>query len=456
MSIVKTDFRPATTLQEVAAQMSLEPLPSGDPRYVDMGDSRGSRDLQKMRNCLLGYDASQNRYAKVAFTGHRGSGKSTELLRLEHDLADRFACLHLYVDENLIRDCDYTDLLLWMTDAVVRYCVDNNLPLSQNVVDDVTDWFAEKSFEDFKTTKAEIVTEVKAEAKAKLGLFGTSLKLLGRIKARLQGNVERRTIIRQTLQNYSSELVDRVNRLLDAAQNALEETGRTPDLLIVQDNLDRLPVEVGRRLFIDHGDLLKQLRTHVIFTVPIAMVMAPWNIGHVFENDFTMPMVKARDRSGTVFQAGIDALVRLVAARVSVDAVFDAPDVPVMLAEASGGSVRDLLRLLNDAQLEARTDGKPRIDSASAEAAIKNMRIGFERLLLPIEVYFPILIRLHETKVSWLSPGSSPDAAEVKAEKEFFSQLLFNGTVLEYNGDSNWYDVHPIVRKIEAFRRGGG
>ncbi|MCW5700869.1 MAG: hypothetical protein KIT00_13625, partial [Rhodospirillales bacterium] len=275
MSIVKTDFRPATTLQEVAAQMSLEPLPSGDPRYVDMGDSRGSRDLQKMRNCLLGYDASQNRYAKVAFTGHRGSGKSTELLRLEHDLADRFACLHLYVDENLIRDCDYTDLLLWMTDAVVRYCVDNNLPLSQNVVDDVTDWFAEKSFEDFKTTKAEIVTEVKAEAKAKLGLFGTSLKLLGRIKARLQGNVERRTIIRQTLQNYSSELVDRVNRLLDAAQNALEETGRTPDLLIVQDNLDRLPVEVGRRLFIDHGDLLKQLRTHVIFTVPIAMVMAP-------------------------------------------------------------------------------------------------------------------------------------------------------------------------------------
>lgn len=149
-------------------------------------------------------------------------------------------------------------------------------------------------------------------------------------------------------------------------------------------------------------------------------------------------------------------MVRLIAARADLDAVFDAREITKLLAEASGGSVRDLLRLLNDAQLEARTDDKERIDTASAEAAIKNMRIDFERLLLPIEAYFPILRRRHEAKVSWQLPDKPLDAAAVKSEKEFFSQLLFNGTVLEYNGDCNWYDVHPIVQRIEAFRHGGG
>ena len=457
MAIVKQGYRPAANLNEIAAQSSLEPLASGDPRYVEMGDGRGSRELRKMRSCLVSSDASQNRYAKVAFTGHRGCGKSTELLKLEHELVGNFYCLHLYVDESLICDCDYTDLLLWLTDALAQRFAQDGLPLPSAVVDDVTDWFAEKTLEDAATTKAEIVAELQSEAQAKWGAFGTSLKLLARIKARLQGNVEKRTVIRQTLQNYSRDLLDRVNGLLDAAQNALETAGRKPDLLIVQDNLDRLPVDVARRLFFDHGDLLKRLRAHVIFTVPIAMLMAPWDIGKVFDNRFTMPMVKVCNRDGTVHQAGVDALVRLIAARAELAAVFDAPDeVPALLAEASGGSVRDLLRLLNDAQLEARTDSKPRIDAESAEAAIKNMRIDFERLLLPIEAYFPILRRLHETKLSWQLPDKTLDANTVKAEKEFFSQLLFNGTVLEYNGDCNWYDVHPIVQRIEAFRRGGG
>lgn len=457
MEIVTSDYRRATTLKEIAAQSSLEPLQSGDPRYVEMHDGRGSRALKKMRTCLRGYDASQNRYAKVAFTGHRGCGKSTELLRLEHDLADEFTCLHLYVDENLIRDCDYTDLMLWLTDALVQRLAGEGVALPPSTVEDVAEWFAEKTLEDVESAKAEIATELKAEAQAKWGVFGTSLKLLARIKARLQGNIEKRTVIRQTLQNYSRDLIDRVNRLLDITQTELEKQGRRPDLLIVQDNLDRLPVDVGRRLFFDHGDLLKQLHAHVIFTVPIAMVMAPWDIGTVFFNNFTMPMVKVRNRDGTLHSSGIDALKRLVAARADPQAVFDQPDALLpRLAEASGGSVRDLLRLLNDAQLEARTDDKTQIDVASVEAAIKNMRIDFERLLLPIEAYFPILRRLHETKLSWQSPDKALDAAEVKAEKEFFSQLLFNGTVLEYNGDCNWYDVHPIVQRIEAFHRGSG
>ncbi len=443
--------RPAQTLQEISAQTLQEPLESGDPRYVDVSAGRGTRELRKMRLCIEDHRARDGRYAKIAFTGHRGAGKSTELLRLEHDLSDRFTCLHLFVDENLIRDCDYTDLLLWLVDAVVRRFADDGLPLKQRDVESVVQWFAEKTLEDVSAVKAEIIGEVELEGQAKLGWWVTSLRLLARIKSRIQGNVEQRKVIRQTLQNYSRDLVNRVNTLLDQAQNALEEANKAPDMLIVQDNLDRLPEEVCRRLFFQNGDLLKQLRAHVIFTVPIAMILAPWNIGTVFENRFTMPMIKISNPNNEAYRPGIDALVRLVAARAEVEAVFTSSEIVAFLAAMSGGSVRDLLRLLNYAQLEARTDGKTQIDQASAEAAVKELRIDFERLLIPRHVYFPLLREIHQTKADWDSPEQKADAASVKQQREFFSELLLNGSVLEYNGDRSWYDVHPIVQRIDAF-----
>ncbi|QNT71014.1 hypothetical protein [Defluviicoccus vanus] len=442
--------RPAQTLQEISAQTLQEPLKSGDPRYADVSAGRGTRELQKMRLCIEDHRARDNRYAKIAFTGHRGAGKSTELLRLEHDLGDRFTCLHLFVDENLIRDCDYTDLLLWMVDAVVDRFASDRHPLKQQHVESV-EWFAEKTLEDTSTVKAEIAAEMELKGQTKADWWVASLRLLARIKSRIQGNIEQRKVIRQTLQNYGRELVDRVNILLDQAQNALEKANKAPDLLIVQDNLDRLPEEVCRRLFFQNGDLLKQLRAHVIFTVPIAMILAPWNIGTVFENRFTMPMIKISNLDNEAYQPGIDALVRLVAARADVDAVFTSNDIVAFLARMSGGSVRDLLRLINYAQLEARTDGKTQIDQASADAAVKELRIDFERLLIPRHVYFPLLREIHQTKADWESPEQKTDATSVKQQREFFSELLLNGSVLEYNGDRSWYDVHPIVQRIDTF-----
>jgi len=30
--------------------------------------------------------------------------------------------------------------------------------------------------------------------------------------------------------------------------------------------------------------------------------------------------------------------------------------------------------------------------------------------------------------------------------------LLTNGTVMEYDGGETWYDVHPVITEIRAFR----
>jgi len=444
--------KPARTLEEIAAQVIVEPLKLGDPRYVDLSSGRSTTDLGMLRIHLQDHDAAQNRFAKVVFTGHRGSGKSTELLRLEHELSQRFTPLHLCVDDTLLRDCDYPDLLLWLVDSLARTFDEGKMPLDERLTNDVAMWFAETTKVDVKKVQSEVSVETEAEAQARTGLYWLSLKILARLKASIVGSVERRQEVRRSLKNYSDQLIDRVNLLLDNAQRVLESHGKTPDLLIVQDNLDRLPPDAGQSLFIQNGDLLKRLRAHFIFTVPIAMVLAPWNIGSVFEHSFTMPMVKVQERQGQEFKDGIDALVKLLKARVDVKAVFSSPGVARYLARMSGGSARDLIRLLSYAQLTARALGKQCIDQAAAEQATGKMRIDYERLLIPGNIYFPLLAQVHRTKSDWLSDESRKDPETVQAARDFFSQLLVNGSVLEYNGDSSWYDVHPVVQEIQAFK----
>jgi hypothetical protein len=209
--------------------------------------------------------------------------------------------------------------------------------------------------------------------------------------------------------------------------------------------------ETARQLFFESGDLLKQLRAHMVFTVPIAMVLSPWSIGNVFENSFFMPTLKPRNRDGKEVRKTVDALVSVLAARLDMDRLFSGRSVAKHLARACGGSIRDLIRLLNYAQLSARTRGGNTIDTRAAKEAVTTLRLDYEKLLVPGQVYYPVLARIHGSKdVEVLSGPITPEAAE--SSRAFLRDLLFNGSVIEYNGDECWYDVHPVITEIRGFK----
>ena len=448
-------FRPARTLPEVALQATLEPLPLGDPRYVDLSGGQGSRDLRQLRQYLEDHatltdpSGTSEAFAAAIFTGHRGCGKSTVLLRLAHDLEKHFTTLHLYADDSLVQDLDYPDLFLWLLDRLLAKLAEDGVSLPQRLVDSVTDWFATVITENVDKFKAEVAAEAEIAGEAKVGLFGTSLKILARLKSMMSGSSERRQTMRQTLQRYSSDLVGRVNLVLDATARALKAQGASEHLLIVQDNLDRMSADAARRLFVDNGNLLKSLHAHIVYTAPVALVLAPANISLQFEHQFTMPMVKLRGSDDKPYRPGFAVLTELVQARIDLDRVFASKAVVRYLAEMSGGSVRDLMRLLYEAQSIARVEGRPKIDTMSAKEAVKKIRIGFERMLVPGQSYFPLLASICRDK-QLDREGAGPEQAE--DARKFWADLLRMGAVLEYNGDHCWYDVHPIVREIEPLQ----
>ncbi|BAZ79856.1 hypothetical protein NIES73_11020 [Sphaerospermopsis kisseleviana NIES-73] len=97
-----------------------QPLPAGDPNYVDCQDVRGEADiLEELGNRIQ--LANQN--TCQLYSGHRGAGKSTELLRLKEYLEAR-QCYVVYfaADEEDIdsEDAQYTDILLACTRRLLK------------------------------------------------------------------------------------------------------------------------------------------------------------------------------------------------------------------------------------------------------------------------------------------------------------------------------------------------
>jgi hypothetical protein len=91
------------------------PLPAGDPQYVDCRSVRGDEDIvddlgRRIRN------SDQMTYQ--LYTGHRGSGKSTELRRLKKSLEEHgFFVVYFEADEEDIdpQNVEYIDILLACT-----------------------------------------------------------------------------------------------------------------------------------------------------------------------------------------------------------------------------------------------------------------------------------------------------------------------------------------------------
>ena len=63
--------------------------------YVDTYGARGANAVKRMS---YGLKFSLNKYIKILFMGHRGSGKSTELFLLKKEISDQFDVINFFIE----------------------------------------------------------------------------------------------------------------------------------------------------------------------------------------------------------------------------------------------------------------------------------------------------------------------------------------------------------------------
>ena len=211
--------------------------------------------------------------------------------------------------------------------------------------------------------------------------------------------------------------------------------------LIIFDNLDRVPLNVAKHLFLDYAAQLQSLHCTIIYTAPISIVYSDKNLTNAFDTPNIVPMINIYEfEKGSLNlqykQDALDAVVSLIEQRVEIDVVFESRQQLLELAKASGGHVRQLMQIASKGFLTAATRGHQKLTADDVTYAIKQEQFNFERSI-PTENYVN-LARICQTK---------------DVPKDDIGRLmLFNLWVFEYNGENRWNYVNPVVMQSNEFQ----
>jgi hypothetical protein len=424
----------AQTLDEATPALQFEfPLESGDPRWTDLSVARGGDDSTKrLGNLFRRQPAGQPLH--VVFASHRGAGKSTELKRLTHQLRDRYFAI--YFEANVEMDANafaMEDLLLVMARVVEAEMRARGTPLNRNVLQRVEKWFSEVVFSNEEGRHYLAGVEAEASVEGGVPFFA---KLMASLTSSLRVESQHRTSVKTTLKQFPGTLMTHVNNLLGAAGEILRADGR--ELLLLIDNMDRYEPRLIDDLLIRSQDRFKELACSLIVTPPISLVLRPesQSLDSVFRTE-TMPTVKLREKHRGYFDPsgpGHDKLLEVLGKRIALDALIPDPAARTRLVMASGGAIRELLELAQDATLDAAGET---ITLADVDRTLERRR---QRLRDRIDAngWWGVLIEIaHNKRLS---------------EEKAYLDVLFQRLAFQYNGEI-WYDVHPLVSELPDFQR---
>ena len=415
-----------------------------DRYYMDLSEVRKTEAIEGI-NIILDFQEPEE-HKTILFTGHRGCGKSTELKRIQKQWEAEYRVIYLEANEETdINDVSYTDLYLIVIKQVEFELRKLGLCFDTQLLNNFESWFKEITEETEESVEASI--SVTGEATLGAGVPGIVppflAKLLVKLLAQIKGSGKQRKTIRETLEKDISRLKLDINLLLnDGLKKLRQKHPEYKDFLIIFDNLDRVEPKISDRLFFDYAAQLQELNCTIIYTVPISAVYSPKHLQKNFDNFNIMPMINIyqleRDRCHLNYnQTNLDAVTSLIEKRVNIDDVFESREDLLELAKASGGHVRQLIQMMQTACLTASSRRHSKIQAEDVTYAIKQQQFNFERILL--EEYYPILAKV------CLSKNVNTD--------EIGQLLLFNISILEYNGNNRWNYVNPVIKQIDGFQK---
>lgn len=407
--------------------------------YIDFSSVRGGRIIEALGRTIT--RLSPDEPTCQLFTGHIGCGKSTELYRLKAQLEQQqFHVVYFESSKDLdMADVDITDILLSIAKAVSESLETIDIHLRPR-------YFA-KLFDDIKDF-LQTPIELSTEAELSVGI--------AKITAKTKESPQLRDQLRQHLEPRTKSILNAINQeILGRAIEELKRRGKK-GLVVIVDNLDRVdprPMASGRSqseyLFIDRGSQLRDLKCHVVYTLPLALMFS--NEYETLKNRLgagvapkVLPMVPIQLRDGRDSPKGMALLQQLVLARAFpgvdeqarlnlIPEVFNDIETLNRMCRLSGGHVRNLLGLLyNCLQQE-----DPPFSHSCLESVIKGYR---DDLALAVD------------EQEWELLAQVVQQQHIKGERAY-QILLRSGFVYEYRDElGRWFGINPALLETARYK----
>lgn len=403
----------AKDLREAYNNFYVEPLKE-DQEIADFYVPRPG-SVSPMQDLLDRIDLA-NRREKYLFLGFRGSGKSTELYRLEAALdRNRFLVVNYSIRDDLnLSDFDFRDFFVSMALKVYDIASVEGIALHPDI---------EKDFLDFAMRITSITEEEVARQKAADFSFGKILTL------KLSREAKTREYLRKELDQKISDLIQRLNWMI---VNIEKSSGK--ELVVIVDDLDKLARgQQSEDFFYKNYQLLLEPSCFVVYTFPIPLAFHPQyeNVKHAFDGDVILLQMPVKKRNGEPHEVGQKFYRDVISRRIDPDLLEDGV---LDLAVDSTGKLSELVEVMKEASLNAHRKGQKRISKEDVASALDKLRMTFDRTLT----------QAHKKKL--LEINRCKEAREEGPDSVLTRELLFSLTAVEYQDEvGRWCEVDPML-----------
>lgn len=419
-------MKKAERLEEMISVFNSFPLnkENFEDFYVDTSSIRSVINARSEIINTLKYGI--NPYTKILLMGHKGSGKSTEMVKISEELKDQYEIINFSIAQEVeLIGIQYIDVIFAVMSQIIEYLSTSQaVKVKPEILDKMTQyWKNEISIEFTKNEFAE------AEAGGEVGLgFLKKISVYG--KGIFKTGTETKKTIRKSIEPKISYLISLMNETLEDMNDQLKEK-QQKELLIVVEDLDKLDIADARHLFVEHRKTLLALHLKMIFSFPIYMAYTAefGMINDDFDKDVLYSMIKVNNSDRSENEEGIAVLKEIVYKRMKEKLV--AEDALKYMILKSGGAIRDLFSMLtNCAILELSKTEPQQISMEDATVAAMRLKSTYERFITSPK-QFERLIEIYN--------DPHPENTD-----EVLSELLKTLAVIEYNGE-RWCGVHPVL-----------
>jgi hypothetical protein len=412
-----------------------EALQADDPQYVAELNLRTASGTDAVTEMATEIDF-QVGGGVCLFTGQRGTGKSTELLRLQERL-EGMGIVTYYADMSqyvlLTKPIEISDFLIAVAGAISDQVeADPRIGKSPS----------RRSYWDRLAHFLQSTVEFKE--------LGFKLEGGLELKASLKNDPDFKQLIQRSTRGHVARLVRDAHEFLAQTVLDLREHLKQPNLevALIIDSIERLRgvgdeamdvFESVRNLFLGHAEHLRIPMLHMVYTVPPYLPVLAAGAGTLIGGASIRRLVNThifKDRSRDVDDAGVKVMKQVALKRhLSLERIFQDGAIR-RLAVSSGGDLREFFRLLRQCLPAVRDD----VQLPLSAEAVAHVETAARAEMLPIPA----------DQLSWLKQISTTHDTCLQSDSKLpmLAHFLDNRLVMNYRNGSDWYDVHPLIRAV--------
>ncbi|MDM8525159.1 hypothetical protein QUF80_17450 [Desulfococcaceae bacterium HSG8] len=417
-----------------------EPLDPDDERNVDLdglGDETGDyvRGINWTEKLLNEITLSDQTVFKL-FTGHPGSGKTTELRRLAQRLSDpelgNFLPVFINAEEviDLVNPIEVTDIISAIVFSAEKTVIEAEGGVPETSLDE---GYLKRFWNWLTNTDAEL-KQVEFEV-ASVGKLVYEMKTRPALRKR----------IRKTAALHFSRFIKDAKNELEMLNRRVKNTLKRDGMVIIFDSIEKLrgltsnwhEVLASAEQVFSGGAPYIRLPVHVLYTVPAALATRMTGV------EF-LPMIKVCDKTKSPYPKGINAARELIRRRVPDDIlkeIFGADAMAGRLEKLilrSGGYPREIVQIL---QMSIAQKQHPVSESA------------FEHILADIANQYRMIVT--GESFAWLACVAKTKFLTIENDdhRQIADLMLANHAVLRYLNDALWFELHPAVYEIPGIQK---